>query len=352
MKKITVLIVLICMYLSLGVAFAVDDEVIAKFTESLSAQQLEEVVEDSGILVREVYFQQGEIQGGYTLKHGETIYSAVENLTERHIEALSNMLSILDKTPLSYDSDEQKREDVLYTSISSAFSKVSKHGIRVSSVRLLNNPAVQKLLKSGIVESIKPVQKSFRRGKDSQLKNGSQFSLFQSIFDFLVPNAYAGYYYVREDLWAPRYGSSKTSQYMAFNTFYFTDASGFDFFGGILTYEHETQVYDKNFVNYDNYWSSNLPMAYYDTPFLDSIDNFTIGSAQASSIIEDQKYWTYMALHPQTALVSNVVIKGQLGHRYPSWCYSTWCIYADMTTGWLTDYVAPIINQQSWTYNP
>ncbi len=122
----------------------------------------------------------------------------------------------------------------------------------------------------------------------------------------------------------------------------------------ILTYEHETQVYDKNFADYDGYWNSNMPIKYRDTTIFDGdIDNFTVGTSQASSLAANYQYWTYMSLRPQTSSTAGVIIKGQLGYREPSWCYlPLTCIWPTMTTGWLTDYTAPINNQQSWTYNP
>jgi len=114
------------------------------------------------------------------------------------------------------------------------------------------------------------------------------------------------------------------------------------------TYEHETQVYNKNFADYNGYWSSNLPRAYYDTPFCDSIDNFTIGSAQASSIRVNSQYYTYMALRAGSASNATVRTKGQKGHRWPSWCYSTWCIFADATTSSMATFTAP--GGMSWWY--
>jgi hypothetical protein len=153
-------------------------------------------------------------------------------------------------------------------------------------------------------------------------------------------------------LWYPTKGSTKTDKSIAYNSFYFGDASGFDFFNGILTYEHETQVYDTKFADYGGYWSSNLPNAYKDTAFLDTLDNFTVGSSKASSIVSNTKYYTSMSLQGGTASTATVRIKGQLGHRYPSSCYSTWCIFADATTPTLKSYTAPISVQQSWTYTP
>lgn len=187
--------------------------------------------------------------------------------------------------------------------------------------------------------------------------------------------------------WAPTHGYSSVNQQKTYNNFYFSSVEGN--FTEEQTYEHETQVYNIQFADYAGYWSSNLPSAYYDTPFLDDIDNFTVGSAQASNIASNKQYYTYMALRKgnnsdckgccsdhggvccsngttaccdgsplsstcvakgcnQCLNVSTVRIKGQLGHRIPSWCYSTWCIYADATTSSMCVLTAP--SYQNWTY--
>jgi hypothetical protein len=71
--------------------------------------------------------------------------------------------------------------------------------------------------------------------------------------------------------WAPTLGYSSVNQEKAYNYFYFSNIEGV--YSDIETYEHETQVYNTQFADYDDYWSSNLPRKYYDTPFLDEIDN-------------------------------------------------------------------------------
>jgi len=187
--------------------------------------------------------------------------------------------------------------------------------------------------------------------------------------------------------WAPTSGYSSVNQEKAYNYFYFSNIEGV--YSDIETYEHETQVYNTQFADYAGRWSSNLPEDYYDTPFLDEIDNFTIGSAQASDLKSNTRYYTYMKLKKgnssdctgccsyhegvccsggttmccdgtplsQTCVskgcnqclnISTVRIKGQKGHRVPSWCYSTWCIYADATTSSMCTLAAP--GYQSWAY--
>lgn len=91
-----------------------------------------------------------------------------------------------------------------------------------------------------------------------------------------------------------------------------------------------------------------MPNAYYDTPFMDDIDNFTVGTYTGSSLSTYTQYYTYMSLKAGSASSSVVRIKGQLGQRIPSGCYSTWCVWAQATTGTMSYIVAP--SGMSWTY--
>lgn len=106
-------------------------------------------------------------------------------------------------------------------------------------------------------------------------------------------------------------------------TFTCAAAGKFDF---ISTYEMETQVSGKDFADYDNSkadnWKSNLPRKYIDTQRLDcwpfangSIDNFTVGSAEARLIFGNTQYYTYMKLKPGSVKTATVRIRGQKGYR-------------------------------------
>lgn len=187
--------------------------------------------------------------------------------------------------------------------------------------------------------------------------------------------------------WAPTIGYSSVNQNKTYNRFKFSTISGQ--YGDGDSYEHETQVYNNDFADYDGYWSSSLPIKYYDTPFFDDIDNFTIGSARAADLQDGKYYYTYMALRKGnnsdcrgccsshggvvcsngiaqcadgSALTSTcsskgcnqclneatVRIKGQRGHSIIPGCTSTWCIFADATTGTMCLLNAP--QYKSWSY--
>lgn len=146
--------------------------------------------------------------------------------------------------------------------------------------------------------------------------------------------------------WTPYRGYSKVTKGIAFNKIYFNNTSAFN---NTSTYEQESQVYNKNFANYNGYWQSNLPCAYKDTQVFDTLDNFTVGSACASSIRAYTYYYTSMSLYGQSAQTATVRIKGQLGYRWPNWCYSTWCVFPSATSSTIVTFTAPNSGVW-WTY--
>lgn len=188
--------------------------------------------------------------------------------------------------------------------------------------------------------------------------------------------------------WAPISGYSSVNQTRAYNKFVFGPLIGGQYADN-ETYEHETQVYNNHFADYDGYSRSNMPEWYYDTPFLDGIDNFTVGSAKATDLKVGVTYWTTMALRKgnnsdcqgccskhggvvceggasfcadgtplskicaskgcnQCFNYSTVRIKGQRGHSVIPGCTSTWCIFPDATTGTMCLLNAP--QYKSWAY--
>jgi hypothetical protein len=131
-----------------------------------------------------------------------------------------------------------------------------------------------------------------------------------------------------------------TNQYFTFRS---TPSSS-----GSATYEHETVLSDRNFANYSGYYSTNMPSAYVDCTWFDSDDKFTIGCSKANQLVGYYTYYTYMSLYPQSSRTSSCKIRGQLGHRSPSWCYvPCTCIFADDTAD-LISFTAPA--GISWVY--
>lgn len=136
-------------------------------------------------------------------------------------------------------------------------------------------------------------------------------------------------------------GGRYVQQNMYWNSWW--NVSGF---GANSTYEHDSFLnnYDgKTYLSASqaidgipivNYWSSNLPRPYLDTRIGDPSGEkaYTIGSADAFYIWPYQQYWYYVRTSNGNTSTDNGKIDGQLGYRYPSWCYTTWCSYGDSST--------------------
>ncbi len=112
---------------------------------------------------------------------------------------------------------------------------------------------------------------------------------------FIASQVFAG------ELWAPIEGYSSITQKGAYNRFRFTSLVVGQYKEN-ETYEHETQVYNKNFADYAGRWRSDMPAKYYDTqifdfpPFAADIDNFTVGSEKAMDLRDGKNYFTFILL--------------------------------------------------------
>ena len=280
----------------------------------------------------ELFYVQNDIQGGYSISDGEDVEVAIEKMLNAHNKFLAEAL-ILSSREINKAKDKTtlERLSVLNDQFVSASNEVKNGRFTINGMQVNNNQNISKMKKAGIVNSVTPITQVQKIKVDL-------FNLQNQFNSAIVKSA-------SHESWAPYAGVSGVNQMRTFQTFYFDNTNDF---GSTSTYEHETQVYNKNFADYDGYWSSNLPRAYRDTQFLDTIDNFTVGSAQASSIQTNSQYFTYIGLHAGSASSATVRIKGQKGHRWPSWCYSTWCIFADATTSSMSTFMAP--GGMSWWY--
>lgn len=306
-------------------------QVTAKLTKPTTPSDIVEIVRKFNLEVKELYYVTGEIQGGYVVPDGEDIIVAIQNLMERHGEFLRETIQrnnfhlgeLRDETEIS-------KMRILMQQLEIARSEFESGKFTLSGIKVVDSESISQMMRNGIIRDVVPVPDQVPAPQSYNLQNKSPYIIKISLY---------------HELWAPYGGTSDVNQSYTYQTFYFNVAGAF---GSTSTYEHETQVYDKNFADYNNYWSSNLPNAYYDTPFADTLDNFTVGSAQASSIITYTQYFTYMALRPGSASSATVRIKGQKGFRSPSWCYSTWCIWPEATTSSMTTFIAPA--GMSWQY--
>jgi|WetSurMetagenome_2_1015567.scaffolds.fasta_scaffold20977_3 hypothetical protein len=294
------------------------------FAKSLSTAELASVVKDNGIEIKEFSYQDGDVTGGYVLQNGEGIESAIDNFKSKHIsflvEAGSNITANLAKES---DAVALSGYQSLGKKMSTMLAKARAGDISIVGMKVAPG-SLEKVKGLNIISNVSTVETApTGLSKSTNIQSTSHES------------------------WAPYYGKSKVTRQLTFQFLYFNNISDF---GSTSTYECETQVYDKNYADFDGYWSSNFPRAYYDTPFLDQLDNFTVGCAQASSLQINTMYYAEMTLRQQTSPTALVRIKGQKGHRFPSGCYSTWCIIADATTGSLTYFTAPISSYLEWWY--
>ncbi|MDO8604758.1 MAG: hypothetical protein Q7K40_05205 [bacterium] len=335
------------------------EEFVVEFKQPLSKKQLMNMVRKFNFVPTELRHQHEDMVSVYTIPKEVEVEEAFENMLAKHQEFLDVAVSSTeDEIAKERDTENKSRLGKMQSKFQSALKEVKDGMFRIHAVTVRDVGLLASREWSVVVSKVAPSSEILRQRGEGQQAKEQQISSLEKVLDFAISKAHAshGIYYVNPSLWVPRSGSSKTTQSMAFNTFYFPNVSGFSSFGGILTYEHETQVYEKNFADYDNYYSSNLPSHYLDFSKFDpdpTIDNFTVGSSQASSITVNTQYWTYMSLRPQFVSTALVRIKGQLGYREPSSCHSpTFCIWPTMTTGSLVMYYAPISYQQSWTYNP
>jgi len=201
--------------------------------------------------------------------------------------------------------------------------------------------------------------------------------------------------------WAPSSGYSSVNQTKAYNRFLFTSVTG-QYSSDttfVQSYEHDTQVYNPDFADFDGYWSSTLPNKYLDTQFQDSlsgIDTYTIGSYYAHDLQDNKNYYTYMALRKGndsdcrgccsnhggvvcsggdangvggvcqcadgSALSSTCLAKGcnsclnkavirvkaQRGESSVPYCTSTWCLFSVSTTPSMATFRAS--GYLGWTY--
>ena len=126
---------------------------------------------------------------------------------------------------------------------------------------------------------------------------------------------------------------------------------------GNVTFEPDFVTYNYDDKHYYGSsiaaWLTTMPYGYKDTPFSDSSDErvYTIGSADATALASNTTYRVYFRTVNGNTVKDTAKINFQRGHRFPSWCYSTWCIFADDTervpaSGWFS---IPVWNQ---TYYP
>lgn len=310
-----------------GQAQAQASEVLADFTAPLSIDSLDRLVQESGVKPLELRFEV-EIDGsthsgGVVIQDDDSVRTAFERMAARQAEFLEEAL-VNTEDDIARRSETAQASSTLHAELDELRKQLRGGELRVSGIRTKNDQNLSKLLNSG----------QFRKVVVAPSARTAQQITPQK----LTPQGVGG------KSWTPSRGSSKVTQYMAFNIMYWSANN----FASDATYEQESQIYSTRFASPDGTWTSNLPNAYLDTPFLDTIFNPTIGTSRASKIGKDTQYYASIGLRPGTEKTAKVIIKGQRGVRWPSFCDSTWCIFASETSSAFVTFTAPISLQKSW----
>lgn len=307
-----------------------------QFKNALTTNELKSFVNTNQLILKELYFSQGDGGGGYTVLDDKNIDKIITDLNLKHQQFLNNAIEQNEiSIQNSKDVDEIQRLQTLQNTFLKENNPDTKDQLLISGIdmsisdkQLLKTLENDNLVKNVIKKEVKSLKNLFSSA--NSLENNDEQNTINSL---------------NHESWAPYGGTTSVTRSNTYQTFFFNNTSNFT---SNTTYEHETQIYNRNFANYGGYWYSNLPTPYYDTPFADTIDNFTIGTSRANLILRNTQYYTNMSLTPQSATSATVRIKGQKGHRAPSFCYSTWCIFADATTSSMITYTAP--SGMSWQY--
>ncbi len=298
------------------------------FEAPVSMTDLDRTLLEAGIQIEEFSFMQGDVRGGFRLRHGEDFSDGLARFQGLHLEFLNSVTTEAQAGAANAAPADAQRLEEFAALLSMSKETFTLDELVVLDVTLDSEDEAL-LVQSQHGGRMQSVQGTYEQNADS--KNGVVYS-----------NSH--------ESWAPYGGTSKVTQGVSYQTFYFNNISSF---GSTRTYEHEVQVYNRAYTSYAGYWSSNLPSAYLDTEFGDNNGNnirlLTVGSAQASSLATYSQYYTYMSLSPGLATSADVRVKGQIGHRYPTTCYSTWCVWGDATTSSMTVFTAPN-NGISWQY--
>ncbi|MFA6197857.1 MAG: hypothetical protein WC734_01730 [Patescibacteria group bacterium] len=298
-----------------------------QFQEPVSIDQLIDLEQRYGFKVEELRFEYDGMTCGYTV-NGRELASVQDDFYRQHMDFLTH-------TQMKIAGGGQEKGRPSDAMMAGMIEECRSRSIGVPIVSLRNE------LADTTIHNLKLIL----RDDIVVLPTNRQIETIPVLVDS-SHNAHGQPQSLWHERWAPYGGGSAVTRQYTDQSFIFND--GRDFVDN-RTYEHETQIYDRNFANYAGYWATNMPSAYKDTPFMDSIDNFTVGCYRANQLQMNRWYWTYMSLSAQSHSTAVCRIKGQIGHRNPSWCYSTWCVFPDGTTGTMA-YLALPNYGCSWQY--
>lgn len=169
--------------------------------------------------------------------------------------------------------------------------------------------------------------------------------------------------------WVPRSGTSwitsdSTSRYTQQWFRYSEPYQKSDLQGSNVTLEVETHLSCNDSTCYakayrggsrparGSTWDSNMPNAYLDTILGDNPPIWTVGSSDTRGIYAGVWYqtWIRFASGYGETPTDTAGVAYQRGHRDPSWCGDTLCIYADDTVYVIPRFQQAVPSGKSWTW--
>lgn len=303
-----------------------------------------------GIIVESSFMFSGEaIQDFYVVNTKDGNKNIKEDYVQNRRALIADLKSIKE---LSSD-DEKSVETVLVSKVTITGQKSSIDGIRnqmkASKVDIAGEQAAIVSLGNG---KVGPREASLFG--DEVMTTAAQtqpmyLSLPTSGTSYFYPSAYGGRY---------------TQQNMRWTANYFAPEETYEHDINLYNYDRKTYL-DGTSTSYPGcfptttYAATSWPAASY--PYLDTrfkatgceINelSYTIGAAQANAIPANANHYTYIRTADGNDTTDKFKLQGQVGYRYPSTCYTTWCSSPYKIYTIIPSWSAIIPGTQSWTYN-
>lgn len=225
-----------------------------------------------------------------------------------------------------------------------------KKGLEIDKINVKNNQP-----------NIVPQTNGKAGPKEARLLDNKNSFVTAAVFPLytLIPNSGTSYFY------PSAYGGRYTQQNMKWNSINFSTEQ---------TYEHDIFLYNYDRKTYLDGSSTAYPGCYPNAtyaatswpaasqPYLDTrlsenlvsceIDElaYTIGAAQASALQANVDYYTYIRTADGNDSSDKFKLQGQIGHRTPSNCFTTWCSFGDQSYNIIRAWSTNVPGTQSWTY--
>ncbi len=99
-------------------------------------------------------------------------------------------------------------------------------------------------------------------------------------------------------------------------------------------------------------WDTNLPHGYLDTILSDDPPIWTVGSSDTRGVTYGAWYQTWIRFEPTSGITATDTgaVSYQIGHRNPSWCGDTFCIFADDTVYVIPQWQQVVPSGKSWNW--